>query len=357
MKLLAAISQHGLGHLAQAAPVLNALRTLHPELELTIWSGLGNAALQARIEGPFKHRLESVDFGLVMHNAMRVDQAASHAAYLAFHVDWPARVRQEAEWLRTRAFDQVFADIAYLPLAAAAEAGIRSVAMCSLNWADIAQAYLSDLPGMSEILGQMHAAYASAGVFLQPTPSMPMPALARRRSIAPIAATGRHRRAELIKNLALPVSSKLVLIGFGGIGYQGQGRLPEMADVIWLTPDDWLNNYDASRVDIIAFGRAGLPFIDLLASSDALITKVGYGSFVEAAAHAVPVLYLDRPDWPETPYLAEWLIGQGNATAIDEPILFTGQLAQELANLWLQPRKPAIRADGADQAARLLLAR
>jgi hypothetical protein len=53
MNLLAVISQHGLGHLAQAAPVLNALRRLEPALHLTIWSGLTSAALHA----PYRRRL------------------------------------------------------------------------------------------------------------------------------------------------------------------------------------------------------------------------------------------------------------------------------------------------------------
>ena len=108
MKLLAAISQHGLGHLAQAAPVLNALRRLEPAVELTIWSGLAPAALRNRITGEFNHRHAAADVGLLMHDAMQVDLAASHAAYCAFHADWPARVLQEADWIRNQGFDLVF---------------------------------------------------------------------------------------------------------------------------------------------------------------------------------------------------------------------------------------------------------
>ena len=357
MKLLAAISQHGLGHLAQAAPVLNALRALHPELELTIWSGLSNAALRARIAGPFDHRHEAADVGLVMHDAMRVDVVASHAAYQAFHADWPARVQREAAWMQAQAFDLVFSDVAYLPLAAGAQAGIRSIALCSLNWADIAQAYLTGQAGMAEVFGEMVAAYSSTHVFLQPTPSMPMPQLPCRSGIAPIAAIGHNQRQALIEQFALKKSCKLALIGFGGIGYQSQGRLPEVANVTWLAPDDWQSCQTDVRDDILTFSRLGMPFLDLLASSDVLITKVGYGSFVEAAAHAVPVLYIDRPDWPETPVLAAWLAHHGDAVGMTEADLFSSRLETLLTELCQQPRKPAICAEGAGQAARHLLAR
>lgn len=355
MRLLAAISGHGLGHLSQAAPVLNALRILSPELELSIWSGLGVDALHARIEGPFEHRHAAADVGLIMHDAMRIDLAASHAAYQTFHVDWQHRVEQEAVWLEARGFDCVFSDVAYLPLAAAARAGIASLALCSLNWSDIAQAYLAHLPGMTAILQEIGAAYASAGVFLQPTPSMPMPQLPRLARIAPIAARGQNRKQALIAKLALPNDCKLALIGFGGVAYRGKGRLPKIADVIWLTPDDWSSNSDALRPDVISFGRAGLPFLDLLASSDVLITKVGYGSFVEAVAHAVPVLFMNRPDWPETPFLADWLNENGNAGVIEEESLISDRLEAQLLELWRQPRKPAICANGAQQAASVIL--
>jgi hypothetical protein len=354
MKLLATISQHGLGHLAQAAPVLNALRVLHPELELTLWCGLAREVLQQRITGPFEHRHEPVDVGLIMHDALRVDQAASHAAYRTFHANWPGRVQREADWLHDQAFDRVFSDIACLPLAAAAQAGIASIALCSLNWADIAQRYLSDQPGMLPILDQMRAAYNAADVFLQPTPSMPMPDLIRALPIAPIAARGCNRRQELLQRLALPSETKLAVLGFGGIGYSGKGSLTAIDGLVWLAPDDWQAE---SRTDLIPFSRTGLSFLDLLTSSDVLITKVGYGSFVEATVQAIPVLYLDRPDWPETPYLAAWLQQNGRALAIDETRLFSSQIADIMHSLWRQPHKSTPDADGAEQAAHHLLAR
>ena len=57
------ISAHGFGHLAQVAPVLNALTERLPALRLTIRSGLPTAKLQARIEAAFTHLIGSSDFG------------------------------------------------------------------------------------------------------------------------------------------------------------------------------------------------------------------------------------------------------------------------------------------------------
>jgi hypothetical protein len=90
-----------------------------------------------------------------------------------------------------------------------------------------------------------------------------------------------------------------------------------------------------------------LSFLDLLASCDVLITKVGYGSFVEAAAHAVPVLYLDRPDWPETPYLAAWLAEHGNALSLDEAATILRAPDREILQVAVaaSPARPAPEGD------------
>lgn len=347
MKLLAAISHHGLGHLAQAGPVLDALASLRPGLRLTIWSGLDAAALRRRVAAPFAHRAEAADIGLTMVDAMRVDVAASRAAYLEFHRDWERRVEREGEWLAAAGFDAVLADAAYLPLAAARRAGIRAIALCSLNWRDIAAAYLADQPGMDEALAHMAEAYAGAEAFLQPAPSMPMTWLAKRRAIPPIAGRGRARREELARRLALAPGERLVLVGFGGIGYRA--ALPRLRDVRWLVPQAV-----DGRADLIPFAELGMSFLDLLASSDALLTKVGYGGFVEAAAHGIPVLYLERPDWPETPWLTTWLHAHAHAVGIDETTLASPRLARYFADLWARPARTTVVANGAAVAAELM---
>lgn len=345
MRLLAAISHHGLGHLAQAGPVLNALRAIQPDLDLTIWSGLGASALRTRIDFPFQLRAEPADVGLAMTDAMNVDTRASHAAYLDFHRDWDRCVDRESAWLKANRFQGVFSDVAYLPLAAAHRAGIPGVALCSLNWRDIAGAYLAEQPGMARILDQMDGAYRQLRAFLRPEPAMSMAWLPNSEEIAPITARGRDRRKELAQAFKARGNTKWVLVGFGGIGYRGD--LPVVAGVTWLAPDDWASD----RPDMITFKTLGMPFLDLLASCDALLTKVGYGSFVEAVAHGIPVLYIDRPDWPETPYLTAWLDRHGNALAIAESELLSARTGELLDRLWALPARPKPETNGAAEAA------
>ncbi len=352
MKLLCAISHHGLGHLAQAAPVLNAMGAARPDLEWLVWSGLPRAALEGRLKIRFSHRPEPADVGLLMHDAMRVDVAASRMAYRAFHEDWNARVAREADWMKQENIDGVLSNAAYLPLAAASRAGKTGIGFCSLNWWDIAHHYMGEAPDMAAALAEMRQAYQEAQAFLRLTPGLPMAWLSNLETAPPVASMGCNRRNELNGRLGLAPGWKLVLLGFGGVAYKNPAPLPVLENITWLVPDAWPME---GRTDLVRFGRTGIPFPDLLASCDALVTKVGYGSFVEAAGHNLPILFLDRPDWPETPWLASWLIRHARAEAINEETLCSPSVGESLARLWQKAVSQAPDISGATTIGRRIL--
>lgn len=353
MHLLVAVSHHGLGHLAQVAPVLNRLAEYLPALRLTLHSGLPKAALAARIRVPFSYIGEPTDCGMGMHDALRVDRDASLRCYMEFHRDWAERVRREADRLCDLGVDAVFSDVGYLCLAAAQAAGIRSAAMCSLNWADIAEHYLAADTAMAEPIAQMRLAYRKADFFLRLEPAMPMPDLTNAQAIAPVAAHGMERRAELRSRIGLPPAQRLVLVGMGGIAYTvAIEAWPDAEDITWLMPAAWCRG----RPGCVALEELSIPYIDLLASVDALITKPGYGSFVEAVTHGLPVLYLDRPDWPEAPYLRQWLHAHTHAQEVAEADLSGPALLEKLKVLWAQPPLAKGSPGGVESAAQHLAA-
>lgn len=352
-RLYVAISHHGLGHLAQTAAVLEALHELDPGIQFIVRTALPRARLAQRLAMPFEHLPEASDCNLVMHDAIRVDVPASLAAYREFHRDWQHTVDAEARRLDGLRVDAVFSNVGYLPLAAAHRAGLPALAMCSLNWADIFRHYLGGEPAAAAMLDQMVGAYAGARAFLRPEPAMPMADLANAVAIPPVVQAGRNRRGELIDRLGLAPDTRLVLVGMGGIGYRPPVEgWPHRPGMVFLVPDDW----HADRVATRTLHETGMLFRDVLASCDALVTKPGYGSYVEAAAAAVPVLTIPRPDWPEAPYLNAWLEHAVPVLEIPEATLLAGDLAVPLAALWARPRPVPVATDGAGVAARHLLA-
>lgn len=347
--LYVALSGHGFGHLAQAAPVLNELRRRQPNLRLTLQSVLPETVLRQRIAGEFSVIAGAADFGMVMIDALEAKVAESLAAYRVFHAEWDERLAWQETVLLEAAPDGVLADIPYLTLTAAARLDLPALALCSLNWADILQGYCRNAPDLAALRAPMLAAYDSALAFLQPAPSMPMPELANGRPIGPIAALGQDRRSELNSRLGLRGAETLVLMGLGGVDMRPPlENWPDFPGVRWLTPPTW----NAARPDMLSWGSlTDCTMLDLIRSCDVLFTKPGYGAFTEAACNGTRVLYVERDDWPEEPWLSRWLLEQGNGVKIDRRQLTTGALLEPLQELLAQPAKPPVSPTGVAEAA------
>ena len=348
-----ALSAHGYGHAAQAAPIVAALRAGHPGLRVTVESALPRALLERRfLPPPFAQVTSAPDVGMVMHDALTVDATASCAAYRAFHRDWDGRVSAAARRLADARPDLLLADVPYLPLAAAARAGIPAFAVCSLHWGAIHAAYCS-APGAQRITAEILAAYRAATRFYRPAPAMPMPELDNTVEVGPIAELGRARRAELHTALGLGGGARVVLVALGGVPTRlPLADWPRRDDLHWLVPADW----GLVRDDIHPLEPLGWPFIDLVASCDALLAKPGYGLFAEAACHGVPVLALPRVDWPEAPALLDWLGRHGRCAEVGVGQVRDGAFGDVLEMLWARPPPAPPRPDGAATVATQLAA-
>lgn len=380
--LVVSITSHGYGHAAQTAPVLNLLhqRMSHPagrywrsqpiagaqrprpprmlrnavskppELRITVRSDVPLAHLRTRINAPFTHLPGGDGIGMAMSSALDIRIGESRAAYRAFHADWDRRVTDEARLLRELGADMVLSNVGYLPLAGAQLAGIPNAALCSLNWSDIYRHYLGD----DGIAAQILSCYAGADAFLRATPGMAMDDLRNLVAVSPIAATGNNRRAELDQHLDLSAGEKLVLVSLGGIASRLPiGRWPRTEGVRWLVQQSW----QAGHPDAIILESLPMKFSDLLASSDALVCKPGYGSFVEAACCGVPVLYVSRADWPESPALIAWLQQHGVCREVSREALEQGRIAAALEEIWNAPRPKPVIPEGAEQVAEWLAER
>ena len=349
-RLLVYISGHGYGHVAQIAPVLNQLVREHAHIDLLIASAVSEDFLRSRIHVPFSYVQRQADFGMLMQSALEVDVAASIAAYLDFHANWEARVADEAAWMAAQHADAVLCNVAYLPLAAASRLGLPALAMCSLNWADILRHY-ADEPLLAEVQRQIRAAYASARSFLRIAPSMEMPWL-QCHAVGPVADTAQGQRTSILQRLGLPAASeyKLVLVSMGGINTQiNPADFPRLPGVHWLLPQAWMPG--VARADFHAQEALHMHFSTLLASSDLVLTKPGYGTFVEAACHGVPVLYVPRDGWPEQECLIAWLQAHGCCQHVAESQLSSGEFAAEVLTMLNASQPAPVSPEGNQQAA------
>ena len=328
MHLLVAVSAHGFGHLAQTAPVLQALHRLlcarGESLRLSVICDHPEALLQTWIALPFNRIDAPLEPGIPMLNAVDIDPAGLRANSEALLADWDATLDRMGDLIDTLRPDRVLTNSSYQWSLAAASAGIPTWNACSLNWANLMQSYAAP----AELVERAFAGYNAADGFLAFTPHMPMPGIERLRSLPPV---GRRLPAGRLRERLLK-RSRLALISMGGMPFD----LPFKSWPAWR---QWtlLHTAEAGeRCDQRALSQLGADWGMALADCDVLITKPGYGSFVEAVLHRKPLLYLPRGHWPEEPALLDWARRYVPCRALTREALLAGELEDSLHALQQQ---------------------
>ncbi len=347
LHIAVSISSHGYGHAAQVSPVLHQLRKALPALRITLLTNLDRSYLERRFPKPFNVQKLTLDFGMEMASAIDVLIEQSALRYSSLHRNWKTHLKREADALWSLEPTLLLSNVSYLSIAGAAYAGIPAIAMCSLNWADIYESYCGQRPEAKEIIEQMRDAYRKSQYFLKLQPAMPMKWMHKLREVGPVACIGNNRRNAINRQLALPESERLVLLGLGGVSMRLPiEQWPRLPQVRWIIPSHW----NATRSDFITLESLAMPFIDILCSSDLLITKPGYGAFTEAACNGVPVLYVERGDWPEERFLVTWLTEHGRAQRVEREELKRGDVYDQMTALLNTPAPPAPNPTGIKKA-------
>ena len=349
--LLVDLSSHGFGHFAQTSMVLNALHRLNLPIRVTLRSTLPEKIIQERLEMPVTVINHKLDIGMAMHNAIYVDAQASYDYYDSFHKKYEQVVQAEVLLLQELKPDLLLANVPYVSLSAAAELNIPSIAMCSLNWAEIFEGFCQSFENAASIINDIRQAYLTAEHFLQVTPFMPMPGLSNARAIPPITHHGQNQTNILRAKVNNP-AAQFVLVNLGGIPTTfSTEQWPKLNNVYWIVS----SGIESSRDDVISQDDIDLPFIDLLCSCQTVLTKTGYGMLVEATVNKIPVVCIERGNWPEEPALFEWVREQGYLETIQmndlETGCFTAEVEQSLKTIW---RKSPAQSNGAEVAASLI---
>ena len=205
--LFVAVSGHGYGHLSQISPLVNALAARYPGLRISLQSDLPQAFVSSRLSRIDTWYQDIADAGMVMRNALDVDEHASLKAYAELGARQSDALQQQLQlWQQDRP-DLLIADIPHLPLLAAQQAGVPNIAVCSLNWADVLEAYCGDLAGAVPIIDQLRNIYSAADLFIRTEPALPMSWLPNAADVGPLVNIGTNRRDQLVQRPGLASST------------------------------------------------------------------------------------------------------------------------------------------------------
>lgn len=337
------LSGHGLGHSSRAIEVMRALRARRPDLDIAVRTEAPRWIFDSSAPRGITHHPGIVDTGLVQHDSVSIDEAASARAAANFYDTFTARVDAEAAWLRAQSIDLVVADVPPIAVAAARRAGIPGVMLANFTWDWICEAYDVFRDIAPHALDAMRTAYADATFALRLPLGGGFATVPHVRAIPLIARRSTRDRHDVRARLGVDDRTPLVLSSFSGFGLDlPLDQLRQSADFRLLAPE--------------REPPPGLRYEDLVAAADVVVSKPGYGIVSECIANHTALLYTSRGAFVEYDVLVNVMPSLLRCRFIAPDDLRAGRWTGAIQAVLAQhPVDAAIAVNGAEVAARALL--
>jgi hypothetical protein len=366
------ITAHGYGHGTRSCDILRALLDMRPDLGVAIVTDLDPAFINSRLAGyvslsselaiansddkytRVRIRHGAFDFGMVQLDSVKVDLGATLNMGRQWLRDRPARVREEAEFLRRIGAGLVVADIPSAPIEAAKAAGVPAVAVGNFGWDWIYEEFAELDPSWDDISRAIAEGYGMADLLLRLPFAEPMRAFRRTEDLPLVARPGRLRRKDLAQLTGANPDARWVLLSFTSLDWSdlALAEVEAIPDTEFFTvlPLAW------DRPNIHAVDRKRMPYGDVMASCDVVVSKPGFGVLSECVVNRKPLIYTERTDFREYAVLVEALQRCLRNIHIPSADLYAGALGPYLAALDASPEpQEQLQAGGDVLAARRLL--
>ncbi|XP_020988853.2 L-arabinokinase-like isoform X1 [Arachis duranensis] len=300
------VTGHGFGHATRVAEVVRHL----------ILAGHDVHVVTAAPEFVFTNEVHSprlffrkvvLECGAVQSDALTVDPLATLERYTEETVKPRASIlAKETEWLKFINADLVVSDVVSTVCRVAADVGIPSVCVANFSWDIIYLDYVMAAgPDSRSIVLQIAEDYSNCNFLIRLPGYCPMPAF-RNVIDVPLVVRRLYKSTEEVREeLGIADNVKLVILNFGG--QPSELKLKEE-----FLPSGWLCLVcGASDTQDLPANFKKLPknvyTPDIIAASDCVIGKLGYGSVSEALAYKCPFVFVHREYFNEEPFLRKML--------------------------------------------------
>jgi hypothetical protein len=349
------VSAHGFGHATRASAVMAAVHALDPKIAFDVFTATPEFIFADSLRGPYAYHQCISDIGLAQKSALVEDLPVTQARLDDFVPFDDFLVRSLADWLGRLQCELVVCDIAPLGLAVAETAGLPSLLIENFTWDFIYRGYLAEAPGLERHADYLAAVFAKARYRLQTEPFC-VPIRHADGQLRPI---GRRPRAEVAATraaLGLAADERLVLVTLGGVPDQPPvpaGREPEPGVVYALAGVAEDMRRDGPWLFLPHHSPVYFP--DLLAATDAVIAKLGYSTLAEVYHAGIPLGFLPRARFPESPVLSAFAQREMLAIELSPEAFLAGDWLTPAEGLLSMPRRHGHRPNGADGAAEFIV--
>ncbi|MCB9463905.1 MAG: hypothetical protein H6682_09500 [Candidatus Eisenbacteria bacterium] len=324
------------------------------DVDVRVVSGLPASFLEARLGSDTDLRHESFDVGMAQLDSVRIDPDASLLAVERLLASWDARVESEARALEAAQADVVVCDIPGIPIEAARARGIPAVAVGNFGWDWIYEPYAQADSRWRPAVNRFAGAYAQCDLLLRLPFAEPMTAFPKREDMPLSGQPGSDRRLEIASMTGADPTMRWVLLSFTSLEWDDAaldraGAVPR-TEYFTVLPLAW------GQPHFHAVDPQSVPFRDVLASCDLVVSKPGYGIVSECIVNQTPLVHAVRTGFPEYPILVDAIERYLRHALLSETDLYEGRLGPALDRVEAAPEpRERPHLGGADAVADRIL--
>ncbi len=336
MKILWHISSHGWGHAARQRELIRVYRQKHPEIRITVASDV--PLWFWRDSGISEIRRGSPSPAAIEING-KIDSIATRSNLRAFLDSSSLLLREEIAFQNQVHPDIVITDIDPLPVAAAAEREIPAIGISNFTWDWIMSELFPDIRDDIRIISEQY----SKGTYLR----LPMgPRINPFQTVVdvPLLRSGPDGDEDSARRI-LP-DGKICLVALRNLPCGNEYlEIPEEYQAVSCSPEPLAQNIRNITPEKLASSE--LTFSDLMAASDVVVSKAGYGIVSQILVMGKPCVLFKGISFPEEPYLLDPLRNRHATVILNLSDLHLLQKALE--NVLKDPSSPpAVPCKGAD---------
>lgn len=351
--LLYYITGHGYGHAVRSCQVIWNLKERCPELTVHVRSTIPEWLFEHPLY-PVEQGSQALDIGIVQDDSLQMELGPTLDACENLHSRIPSLIEQELTFITKHNISLIIGDVPPLCFEIAARASLPSVAITNFSWSGIYRGFLHDVPEFLPLIEEMENFYRKTTLALTLPYSCAVEIYPAQERIPFITRSSALNRSEARERFGIPNLATVVLLSFGGHGLKRLrlDRLTQQKEFFFIGTGDTLRN----EPNLLILPNAQRSYVDLVRAADVIVSKPGYGIVADVIRHQIPLLYTDRGDFAEYPYLVKALEDCATADFIPQADLISANLTPYLKRLLTKEKQwPAIATNGASVASERVL--
>jgi hypothetical protein len=297
--LYAAVTNHGFGHATRTASILADVKRLCPEVLLICVTTAPRWLLESYLPEDFIHRPQPLDIGVVQHDSLSMDKAATLEKLKQIRAQERSLVGAEVNFIRQNRVRLLIADIPPIATAIAQATDLPCWMVSNFGWDFIYRPWGGEFIAMADWIAERFSQCSQ--LFRLPFHEA-MSAFPVTTDVGLTGGSPHYAEAELRErfHLTAPIE-RTALLTFGGLGLE---QIPYHN--LHHYPDWQFVSFDRqapSLPNLITIDQPQFRPVDFMPLCSQVVSKPGYSTFAEACRLGVPIVTIPREDFAEAPVL------------------------------------------------------